>query len=270
MSPLGVENNVNYNPAPGPTYQPGVWLLASSTGETASWQLFPTPLLVQEYPEVTLNRYSMLLGSGEWWKSTQHQFSTTSGGDVQAEETDGGVMSPRLDRATQTAYRMYNGGAGVPVFSVPAGEFVWSAPLTSADALAFSADGEVLVIAGATTPGQDSPLSRLIAFRASDGQVLRDTTLSDVVDHVVFDDERPLLYLSVSPPPRAAANGGPRCSSWTGTRSGCGTPGATPSAPTPMYCCETGAMTTSQSSNHLFLYLKNGPATAYEFSLPPE
>ena len=193
---LGVPNTYGENRRPGPTYQAGVWIVAHNMGLPYRWRLYPTPVLMDSFPEAKVFRQVMLLGPGQWWFATHHELHTTSGFSLQAEEPQGGVTSPRHDRATEIVRHVYN-GSGVPVFSVPEGEFAWSAPLGASDAVAFSADGDILLVGGQAEDAPTIEPFRLVAFRATDGVVLRDTTLSEQIDHAVFDDVRPFIYVSV-------------------------------------------------------------------------
>ncbi len=259
---LGVPNTYGENRRPGPTYQAGVWIVAHNMGLPYRWRLYPTPVLMDSFPEVQVFRQVMLLGPGQWWFATHHELHTTSGFSLQAEEPQGGVMSPRHDRATEIVRHVYN-GSGVPVFSVPEGEFAWSAPLRSSDAVAFSADGEILLIGGQAEDAPTIEPFRLVAFRATDGVVLRDTTLSEQIDHAVFDDVRPFIYVSVRVGSRPAIVVLDRDSFRRVARLA-----LPPSVSTDALCCSIGGMATSQATKRVYLFTNNGLSVAYEFSLP--
>jgi hypothetical protein len=262
---VGVVNRYDYNRAPGPTFEPGVWIVADWNGMPATWRLFPTPVKLDSFPGTSVYRQAMLLGPDQWWWSSHHWLNTTKGGEFQAEESQGALMSPRFDRATQTINGVQN--PGIPVWSVPDGELVWSAPLWSADASAFRADGDVLLIAGRSSgPGYQTP-SRFMAFRASDGTVLHDTTLAERVSRVAFDDDRPYIYVAVDVP-AAVYVAAPAILVLDKDTYHVVARLAVPANLAVSTCCYFGALISSRATNRLYFYFNNGPATVYEFSLP--
>jgi hypothetical protein len=89
---------------------------------------------------------------------------------------------------------------GIPVFSAPAGDLAYVVTqLQSSQAVDFSADGELLAIAGGIgVRGEFSDSDRVMLLQASDGAVIADTVFNDeYVFAVAIDPYRPLVYVGV-------------------------------------------------------------------------
>jgi hypothetical protein len=97
--------------------------------------------------------------------------------------------------------RVTKAPAGVPVFDIPTGEVVYSAPFSSSTGVAFSPDGQQLGLAGALgvwpTGGTDQGVALL---RASDGGVLASRVLGAAPFAVGFDPAGRWLFVGTSHP----------------------------------------------------------------------
>lgn len=191
---------------------PGVTLFDSvfvvlPVGEGGSlWHLGPDPFLVRS-EGVPVSRQVLQLGPDTWLLSHHHSVEVISRADsgspyqtqvtFSAEETEGVHLSPRKDRATIRVDRAWG---GVPVFDVPSGAVAYRiSEQEVAAGIDFSADGELLAIVGGTT-WFESPTGRVLLLRASDGEILQDTTLDLQVFAVAIDPDRPWLYVGAAEP----------------------------------------------------------------------
>jgi len=116
---------------PGATNQDSIFLLRPRNSATLeSWRILPTPERVAVH-DMGSSGQSMRLGPNAWFGSSAHSYSTTIRAEssqpyvrtqVQAEETEGVLMSRRHDRATIQVDAAFD---GVPVFDVPSGQVAY-------------------------------------------------------------------------------------------------------------------------------------------------
>jgi hypothetical protein len=192
--------------SPGPTAVDGsfvVWPVDSATPQV--WSLLPSPQKVADAPAAS---YSVMLLAGDGYLkgySNMLQVHGASGDYWEgASEVEGGVMSPSHDRAS---IRVDWDRNEVPVFDVTTGAIVYRVPgVQSSGAVAFSGDGQWLAVAGGKSCVYcDS--ARVVFMRASDGEVMHDTTFSGHAWGVAFDRSRPLLYVGVDVPNSGTGGG---------------------------------------------------------------
>src|SRR5574338_4446 len=168
-----------------------VWPVDSATPQV--WSLLPSPQKVADAPAAS---YSVMLLAGDGYLkgySNMLQVQGASGDYWEgASEVEGGVPSPSHDRAS---IRVDWDRNEVPVFDVTTGAIVYRVPgVQSSGAVAFSGDGQWLAVAGGKSCVYcDS--ARVVFMRASDGEVMHDTTFSGHAWGVAFDRSRPLLYV---------------------------------------------------------------------------
>jgi hypothetical protein len=194
---------------PGVTYQDGVFALLPVYGSPVElWRLLPSATRVSADSGVTAYRQAMRLNSGTWLVTSHHYMDLVTWSDslgryerswsIQAEETEGVLMSPRHDRAT-VLVDWAMGGDGVPVFDASAGTVAYRVPgmerVAGAD---FSADGEWLALAGGGHIGGVAATNRLILLRAATGDVVWDTVLDRRPFGVTLDAFAPLMYVGLS------------------------------------------------------------------------
>jgi hypothetical protein len=190
---------------PGVTLRDSVFLVLPVGAGVESWQLGATAVPLASHPGINVTRQVMQLGPDTWLLSHHHFVEVVSRADsgspyqaqvtFQAEETEGVHMSPRKDRATIRVDRAWG---GIPVFDVPSGAVAYR--MTTQEVAAgidFSADGELLAVVGGTT-WFESPTGRVLLLRASDGEILQDTTLDLQVFAVAIDPVRPWLYVGAT------------------------------------------------------------------------
>ncbi len=161
----------------GPTEQNDEFLVWPHDSTMQRWKLLPSPELVSP-TTVSYARAAMQFGAGGLFVATNHEFTVTGPGpsySEQAEEVQGAVMSPSHDRAS---IRVNWDQAGVPVFDVGTGTIAYRIPgVQSSEGVAFSPDGQWLAVAGGTRcVNCDS--ARVVLVRASDGEVMHDTTFA--------------------------------------------------------------------------------------------
>lgn len=196
---------------PGMTFRSGVFALAQDFGAPAElWRLLPTTERLGVDSEVSNRRQAMQLNARTWLLTSHHYMDLLTWSDslghyvlsweIQAEESEGVLMSPRGDRATVLVDWVVEGG-GVPVFDAPAGTVAYQvAGMERVAGADFSADGEWLALVGGSHLGGASDTNRLVLLRAATGEVVRDTMLDRRPFGVTLDAFAPLMYVGLSGP----------------------------------------------------------------------
>lgn len=184
----------------GPTTLDGafvIWPADSATAQT--WSLAPTPQKVTSIPTRGYAEAAMGFGNGGYLNGFGNMFTVGGTSNDYAElgvsEVEGGVMSPTHDRATIRVDWEHN---GVPVFDAATGAIAYRvAGLQSSEGVAFSGDGQLLAVAGSDSCVGCAD-ARVALIRASDGEIVHDTTFAGEAWGIAFDRSRPLLYVGVS------------------------------------------------------------------------
>jgi hypothetical protein len=187
--------------SPGPSFRDSVIvaqsLVASATcGKPKGWQFAPTVLAVDSVPYTNAaDRMWAHLAPDTWLETAHHTLTIFNAGQVtlneQLEEGERAILSPDRSRAVVlTTYALYQ----VPVLLTEPGTIAYRLPLLSAEAAAFSPDGDTLFSAGynAFSPGA---LARLLAVEAATGVVLvHNDSLDQELWDIVLDPDAPWLY----------------------------------------------------------------------------
>jgi hypothetical protein len=191
---------------PGVTLHDSVFVVLPVGGGASLWHLGAEASSARRL-DFDVFRQVMQLGPDTWLRSGHHSIAVISRADssspyqspvtFSAEETEGVHLSPRKDRATIQIDKAWG---GVPVFDVPSGAVAYR--ITTQEVAAgidFSTDGELLAVVGGTT-WFESPTGRVLLLRASDGEILQDTTLDLQVFTVAIDPVRPWIYVGAAEP----------------------------------------------------------------------
>jgi hypothetical protein len=169
-----------------------VWPVDSTRPEV--WSLAPTPQRLADVPETALPRMTMTFDDDRYLSGFGNGIWLNGAYFEGASEAEIGVMSPTHDRATLRVDWDQN---DVPVFDVATGTVAFRLPgIQSTEGVAFSPDGKLLAIAGGDSCA-GCGVSHVQLLRASDGEVLHDTTLAVHAWGIAFDRSRPLLYVGV-------------------------------------------------------------------------
>ncbi|HEX6643168.1 MAG TPA: hypothetical protein VF037_00730 [Gemmatimonadales bacterium] len=178
---------------PGASYRPGVMFGQSAEGIHPLTVAAGSIALEDPIP-LDFARQIAELGEGVYLVTSHHHVTVSDGSFTQqVEESQGIALSREAGRATVWAGNTINGG-GLPVFTVPGGALAYK--LTEVErptAVEFSPDGELLAVAG-SGPGSGN-MFRI--FRASDGALLEELTLSGPPVALAFDPVRPFIYVGV-------------------------------------------------------------------------
>lgn len=179
----------------GPTPQDNafvVWPADSATPEV--WSLSPTLQRLGAVPENAAPRMTMTLAADRYLSGFSNGMWLDGEFFEGVSEAEIGVMSPTHDRATLRVDWDQN---DVPVFDVATAAVAFRMPgIQSTEGVAFSPDGKLLAVAGGDSCAECG-VSHVQLLRASDGEVLHDTTLAVHAWGVAFDRTRPLLYVGV-------------------------------------------------------------------------
>jgi hypothetical protein len=176
---------------PGTSYRPGVMFGQTAEG-IRPFSLNGATVVLEDPISVTLARQIAELAEGVYLVTSHHHVSISDGSyDQQLEESQGIALSHAAGRATVWGGNTVN--IGLPVFTVPGGSLAFLlTEVFRPTAVEFSADGELLAVAGAEPAG-----NLLRIFRASDGELLEEQTLPAQPIALAFDPVRPLLYVGL-------------------------------------------------------------------------
>lgn len=196
---------------PGSTYQSGVFLFRRVTGVLESWDLNTgsvgtsvndgLPLASDDFHSLKTR-----LGPNTWIlgdEGDKHEYITrpNEGAAYSWIFVNGpyyGVQfSPRGDRAAGKGVELASGGqlVGMPVYRVPTGDVAFRLSPGRIGAVAFTADGAVLVTASSASNAGD--FRQLRFLDATTGAVRADTLLSETVMAIGTDPLRPYVFVAV-------------------------------------------------------------------------
>jgi hypothetical protein len=176
---------------PGASYRSGVMFGQTEDG-IQPLTVSDGDILLEDPIAVTVARQIAELAEGVYLVTSHHHVSISDGSyDQQLEESQGIALSHAAGRATVWGGNTVN--IGLPVFTVPGGSLAFLlTEVFRPTAVEFSADGELLAVAGAEPAG-----NLLRIFRASDGELLEEQTLPAQPIALAFDPVRPLLYVGL-------------------------------------------------------------------------
>ena len=186
--------------SPGPSFRDSTVVAQSqdttTCGNPRGWRFGPTVLAVDSAPYLhAADRLWAEVALDTWLETDHHQLTIYRDGQVtlleQLEEGERAVLSPDRSLAVVlTTIAAYH----VPVLLTASGTIAFRLPLLSAEAVAFTPDGDTLFAAGdnAFTPGVSL---RLVAVDAATGAVLVQVdSLSRQLWDLVLDPDAPWLY----------------------------------------------------------------------------
>src|SRR5690606_16516380 len=181
---------------PGASYLPGVYFGQTPEGSIQPFRIDAAGVTVD--PSVTtLARTIIQIGPSSWARASHHYVHHVTDGSnrwITVEEAEGIAISHAAGRATFMADATPE---GLPVFAMPEGTIAYF--LTEVERAAgvdFSADGELLAVAGWELPSYTNDIIR--TFRAADGQPVAERSLPGSPFAVAFDPVRPLIYVGLN------------------------------------------------------------------------
>jgi len=188
--------------SPGPSFRDSIVvaqsLVAISTcGKPRAWQFAPTVLAIDSVPYTNAaDRLWAHLAPDTWLETEHHLLTIFHSGQVtlneQLEEGERAILSP--DRSRAVVLTTGNGLLHVPVLLTEPGTLAYRLPLWSAEAAAFSLDGDTLYAAGASVFAAGA-LARVVAVDAATGVVLvQNDSLEQELWDMVLDPDAPWLY----------------------------------------------------------------------------
>lgn len=187
--------------SPGPSFRDSTVVAqsrdATPCGKPRGWRFAPTVLAVDSAPYLyAADRLWAELALDTWLKTDHHHLTIYRDGQLtlleQLEEGERAVLSPDRSRAIVLTTIAPN---HVPVLLTAPGTIAFRLPLLSAEAAAFSANGDTLFAAGYSAFAPDAPL-RLVSVDAAFGAVLGqvDDSLLTALWDMVLDPDAPWLY----------------------------------------------------------------------------
>jgi hypothetical protein len=193
---------------PGMTTTPGMWILRGAGG-LERWAIDGTPHKVADISGSPATRQVAELASDRLLVTTNqawYVFDRDQPGAPFTEVTSGGQFNDAYGlylsvSAGRAVGRVTKAPLGVPVFDLPTGAVVYTAPFSSSAGVAFSPDGQQLGLAGALGVWPSSGTEQGVALlRASDGTVLASRDLSAAPFAVGFDPAGRWLLVGTSQP----------------------------------------------------------------------
>jgi hypothetical protein len=264
VTSLGGIGNWQCLHGPGSSYLDSVVVVCDSASNVETWRLLPTPSRVASYPGVTSDWEAIQLGASQWLLGHKQAFATPAA-SIGTYQPQGVHMSPRHDRAAMRILRTTptpGPVTGVPVFAAPSGDVAYYVTrLGAAEGIDFSADGELLAMAGGVTDWV-SDSDRVLLLNASTGAVLHDTTVYQRhVFAVAIDPYRPYLYVGM------ATTDGPTILVLDRDTFSAVAELRPPAAASSANCCNFGVITLN-AHDALYVYGGNSLQTIWRFSLP--
>lgn len=189
--------------SPGPSFHDSTVVALSrdttSCGRPRAWRFAPTVLVTDSFPYLFRGGSDLMFAQVaplSWLVTGSHQLSIYVDGQLrlleQLEEVERAVLSPDRSRALVLTASDPN---HVPVLLTAPGTIAFRLPLLSAEAAAFSANGDTLFAAGKSVYAPDPPL-RLVSVDPAFGAILvqvDDSSLTELSD-MVLDPDAPWLY----------------------------------------------------------------------------
>ncbi len=194
----------------GPTTDPDVFLLQPVGSDSLqtwldkaleSWDLSGVPTRVRSFPRQANHRVAAQLNDSIFLAGSHHQVRSyqMTGGFQQVlysgtyEETNAIALSPRKDRA---AIRVHGSPTGPPVFDMATGDTAYHIrSVRGAEGVAFSTEGDTLLVLGYNNHDQDS---RLLVLDAASGHELNRFELPYWIEDLAFDPATSIAYLGVT------------------------------------------------------------------------
>ena len=182
---------------PGVTHIDGLFVtVPDNAGDVETWWLLPFAQKVASLPLDAGNiRRIMQLNENAWVLASASRYRflpAQSHIEEVVSNIYGLYMSPRADRAT---FRFTGSLVDLPILDAKAATVAYRvAGVRSVQGADFSADGELLAIAGGAGP---SGPYRVVLLRAGDGTVLREMALDGAPFTLTLDPVLPLVYVGM-------------------------------------------------------------------------
>lgn len=201
---VGMVNNVAPS-EPGPTYQPGVYLLKPVGSRVESWGLVPTISRLEvhaDLPGVDLDQWRIhrtRLGPNAWVFADDNSLWTVRRASANSPYNMGGVeygliyamrFSPRGDRAFFTGVRRTES----PVYAIPEGTVAYNIPIAETRTAAFFPEGGTLALTVAPFGPEGLKTTRMVLLDATTGAIQKDTVVTGFIFEMLADPDRPVLY----------------------------------------------------------------------------